>query len=264
MPVNEFVALNPAHNRPVIKSDTPMVIPADRMDAFESNLEAHEERKQPLSSWRAYTVRPGDKLEKIAPRFGMSVANLKSVNGIQGKIRVAPGLTLLVPGKGDDVPLDAPALSQPEISAAPAARSEVRTHIVAKGETLATIARRFGLSAAELQRINHLRGIAVKPGTRLVVSTNGTGAKTPAKLAKSPEAPAGAKARAASAASQPARRSPKITHHTVRSGETLASIARRYKVGIDDLRRWNPASTSALKPGTQLTIQLAQNPCSRI
>ncbi len=281
MPVNEFVALNPAHNRPVIKSDTPMVIPADKMDAFESNLEAHEERKQPLSSWRAYTLRPGDKLEKIAPRFGMTVANLKSVNGIQGKIRVAPGLTLLVPGKGDDLPLDALPLSQPEISAAPPARSEVRTHIVARGETLATIARRFDLSLAELQRINHLRGSAVKPGTRLIVSSAGNGTKAPGeaskaakvekvekaqkagKLAKVPETSAGAKPRAASAASPPApaaRRAPKIAHHTVRSGETLASIARRYKVGVDDLRRWNPVSTSALKPGTQLTIQLAQNP----
>ena len=34
MPVKDFVALNPAHNRPVIKSETPMVIPADKVDTF--------------------------------------------------------------------------------------------------------------------------------------------------------------------------------------------------------------------------------------
>jgi len=43
MPVQEFVALNPAHNRPVIKSETPLVIPADKVDRFINNLEAHEE-----------------------------------------------------------------------------------------------------------------------------------------------------------------------------------------------------------------------------
>ena len=97
MPVREFVALNPAHNRPVIKSDKPLVIPAHKLDAFVSNLEAHEESDKPLSSWQAYTLRPGERLEQVAPRFGLTVANLKAVNGITGSIKVAPGLTLLVP-----------------------------------------------------------------------------------------------------------------------------------------------------------------------
>jgi membrane-bound lytic murein transglycosylase D len=85
MPVQEFVALNPSHNRPVIKSETPMVIPADKLETFISNLEAHEESDKPLSSWQAYTLRPGERLEEVAPRFGMTVANLKAVNGINGR-----------------------------------------------------------------------------------------------------------------------------------------------------------------------------------
>jgi membrane-bound lytic murein transglycosylase D len=96
MPVQEFVALNPAHNRPVIKSETPMVIPAHKVDTFISNLEAHEGSEKPLSSWQAYTLREGDRLEEVAPRFGMTLANLRSVNGINGRIKLAPGLTLLV------------------------------------------------------------------------------------------------------------------------------------------------------------------------
>ena len=40
----------------------------------------------------------------------------------------------------------------------------------------------------------------------------------------------------------------------------MYSIARQFKVAVDDLLRWNRLSSSALKPGTQLTIQLAQNP----
>jgi membrane-bound lytic murein transglycosylase D len=68
MPVKEFVALNPAHNRPVIKSETPMVIPAHKVDTFISNLEAHEESEKPLSSWQAYTLRVRAKSSKRSRR----------------------------------------------------------------------------------------------------------------------------------------------------------------------------------------------------
>ncbi|MBP6710687.1 MAG: transglycosylase SLT domain-containing protein, partial [Propionivibrio sp.] len=79
MPVQEFVALNPSHNRPVIKSDTPLVIPADKLDTFMSNLEAHEQSNKPLSLWQAYTMQRGDRLDKIAARFGMTTMNLKAI-----------------------------------------------------------------------------------------------------------------------------------------------------------------------------------------
>lgn len=119
MPVGEFVALNPAHNRPVIKSDTPLVIPADKIDNFISNLENHQDNDKPLSNWQAYTFRAGDKLEKIAPRFGMTVANLKAVNGIQGRLKVTPGFTLLVAGHNATAALDmAPLAEQPRLPSA--------------------------------------------------------------------------------------------------------------------------------------------------
>ena len=74
MPVQEFVALNPAHNRPVIKSETPLVIPAEKLETFQANLENHQEEDKPLSNWQTYTLRPGEKLEKVAPRFGIHAA----------------------------------------------------------------------------------------------------------------------------------------------------------------------------------------------
>ena len=101
MPVEEFVALNPAHNRPVIKADTTLVIPTDKVETFQNNLENHDE---PLTQWQAYTLKPGEKLDKVAPRFGLALADLKRINGLQGKLRISAGDTLLVPaGKGADV-----------------------------------------------------------------------------------------------------------------------------------------------------------------
>ncbi|MBL8416332.1 MAG: LysM peptidoglycan-binding domain-containing protein [Propionivibrio sp.] len=259
MPVQEFVALNPAHNRPVIKSETPMVIPAHKLETFITNLEAHEESNKPLSSWQSYTVRPGDKLEKIAPRFGMTVANLREANGITGRIKVSPGHTLLVAGHEGGEPLNMAALPEqprlPQADPAPsstASAATVRTHTVRKGETLPVIARRYGTSVADLKRINHLRSDRIAAGTRLEVATaNKTAAKSEASPAKAADSPK----KLASA-----QKSPKVIHYTIRRGDTLASIARHFKVGKDDLLRWNRISPNALTPGKSLTIQLSQNP----
>ena len=309
MPVQEFVALNPAHNRPVIKSDTPMVIPADKVDTFISNLEAHEENNKPLSSWRAYTVRPGDKLESVAPKFGMTVANLKAVNGITGRIRIRPGLTLLVSGNGNDQPLDTaefpaqPLIAEPE---PPASRTVVQRHLVRKTDTLASIAKQYGVSMVELKRMNRLRSEMLKPGMKLTVAVptkpvaEAKGDKANAKLAKNEVNGAKANAKQAkadakmtkadaktaktetrqakadvktakadaktakpdarTAHAKPDKKASRTAQYTVRNGDTLASIARQFKVGTDDLMRWNKISAKTLKPGNTLVIQLAQNP----
>lgn len=254
MPVQEFVALNPSHNRPVIKSDTPLVIPAEKLETFVSNLEAHEEDNKPLSAWQTYTLRPGDKLEKIAPRFGMTVANLKAVNGITGKIRLPPGLTLLVAGRDKGGPADmATPPEQPRLpDATPEPRKRPQTHSVRKGETLASVARNYGMTVAELRQTNKLRGDKVAVGTRLQI------------VAASPKEAKAASAQTVSAKPESTAKSPardsKVARYTVRRGDTVYSIARQFKVAIEDLLRWNGIKPNALKPGTTLTIQLAQNP----
>jgi len=93
MPVDQFVALNPSHNRPIMKADTPVIIPADKLETFQSNLLANS---APLSEWQAYTPRTGEKLDKIAPRFGIALSDLRRINGLHGKLAVA-NATLLVP-----------------------------------------------------------------------------------------------------------------------------------------------------------------------
>lgn len=261
MPVEEFVALNPSHNRPVIKAETPLVIPAEKVDTFMANLENHQNSDQPLSTWQSYTFRAGDKLERIAPRFGMTVANLKAINGIKGRIRITPGFTLLVPARDGATPDDMAALpAQPRLpDADPVPRENARSHIVRKGETLFTVARRHGISVAELKRINRLRSDRVAPGSKLALADSAKStppAKAPAiaKLA----APAPAKGVAPKMA-KTAQKTQKLTRYTVRRGDTLTSIARQFKVEKDDILRWNRVAANTLQPGHTLTILLAQN-----
>ena len=151
MPLADFLALNPAHNRPVIVADgTPaLVLPADKASIFLANLEDHD---QPLVSWQKYTMKRGDSLARIAQKHGISLARLKQVNNIGRRTRVGPGYQLLLPLKGASIePL--PVAYRP-----PAAGTSTRTlhYKVKRGDTLSGIARRYGVSVDDLRRWNHL------------------------------------------------------------------------------------------------------------
>jgi membrane-bound lytic murein transglycosylase D len=114
MPLEEFRFLNPAHNKPVIRSDgsETIVLPADRVEVFRRNLAAHD---QPLVTWQAYTVKRSDTQESIASRHGITVARLREVNGIAGNRRIVAGQTLLVPVNGGAEPY-LPDLPAPKVT----------------------------------------------------------------------------------------------------------------------------------------------------
>ncbi|MFA7293339.1 MAG: LysM peptidoglycan-binding domain-containing protein [Rhodocyclaceae bacterium] len=254
MPVQEFVALNPAHNRPVIKSDTPLVIPAEKLETFHANMESHQEEDKPLSKWQTYTLRAGEKLEKVAPRFGITLADLKRVNGITPRLKPQAGLTLLVPASEGVGAPDMTAL--PEQPRFPAANQNTaptaRSLVVKKGESLTAFALRGGTTVAELRKINRLKSDRVAAGTRLTLINSPQPATSQAAITAKSATPSGKSAAKGAKA-------PRITRYTVKRGDTLYSIARRFKVEQKDLLRWNGGGASTLRPGEQLIIQLAQN-----
>ena len=116
MPIEEFQSLNPGNSRPVIKAEGERVllVPADKADAFRSNMENHDE---PMVSWQAYKLKPGETVERVAARYGMSAAQLKHVNGIGGKRGAGSGTTLLVPAGASAKPY-LPDLPAPTVTVA--------------------------------------------------------------------------------------------------------------------------------------------------
>jgi LysM repeat protein len=116
MSLEEFHFLNPAHNKPVIKASSSenIVLPVEKVAVFKRNLESYD---QPLVSWQAYTVKRSDKVEQIAAKHGMTLAELKQVNGVTGK-KVVPGQTLLVPLKAGAAEPILPDLPAPKVTLA--------------------------------------------------------------------------------------------------------------------------------------------------
>lgn len=171
MPLEEFVALNPQHNRPVIPgaSNPVIVLPADKVDVFKLNLEA---REKPLSTWQTYLVKAGEKLDQIASKFGIDLAALRTANGIGPRQRVVAGHTLLVPRDKNSTaavePLPAE-ISQPPME--DEGRIVRTTYVVRHGDSLAAIAHKYKVSVADVKGWNSGLGNAVKPGQKLAIET---------------------------------------------------------------------------------------------
>jgi membrane-bound lytic murein transglycosylase D len=174
MPVEEFIALNPGFSRPLIRAAlTPrIVLPADKVDVFHDNLTKLADKS--LVSWKSYHPTRGDTLESIAKKHGITLGQLKEVNGISPRNRAVPSL-LVVPMQGSA----ATSMRKMPIMYAPPIPVAVRRlfHTVRSGESAATIARRYGVDAEDLKRWNP--GVRLAPGKKIMVEV-----RAPAKRKK--------------------------------------------------------------------------------
>jgi len=168
MPVDEFLYLNPQHNRPVIAGadDYTILLPIDKAELFAAKLQL---TNQPLVSWQAYRVRNGETLAQIAAKYGLEVEALRAVNGIGSKAKVPTGHTLLVPTQG---PAEAAAdtLSTAVFTTVPQGRTFY--YRMQRGDTLAGIASRYAVSPADIKRWNGLTQDSVAAGKTLRITSD--------------------------------------------------------------------------------------------
>ena len=175
----------------------------------------------PVAASQEYTVAKGDSLTRIAKKFGVSVADLKAANGLSSDA-VKVGQKLVIPGGAPGT--GTTSLAVEGGSSAPLAAAGTQEYTVEKGDSLSRVAKKFGVSLADLRAANNLTGDTIKAGQKLVI-------------------PAGASAPKESAAPA-ATHSVKDSGHTykVQKGDSLGSIAHRAGVKVQDLMDLNGIS----------------------
>lgn len=175
MPLDEFRALNPSYNLPIIpgSDSTTLILPLDRVEVFYANLNTY---KGELSAWKTYHPKRGETLRDIAREHGISEAELRRLNGLGARQRTASGQPLLLPAKpGNQVKFASLAPVAP-VAASNSRAATVRSHTVRRGDTLSAIARRYGTDVSTLRRLNNLKGSNLAVGRKLrIPGTNSRG-----------------------------------------------------------------------------------------
>ena len=225
----ELHALNPAWNRWMTDPEGPhrVLVPEVVADNFTVKLAALDANAR--ARLAVHTVAPGESLASIAGRYKVPESVVDRMNdGPQSALQ--PGDALWVPA-GD--------VSQ--LRAGLGSDLERRVHRVRSGESLWSISRKYGMSVAQLARMNHISTKSVlQPGQRLQVAGS-----------------AGNDAGSASAETARVAAVDGKVKYKVRRGDTLSGIARRYAVTVRELQSWNNmGGSTALRAGQSLTIHV--------
>ena len=189
-----------------------------RLASAEVRIAGHESASR-------HRVRKGESLWLIARRYGVPVADLVAWNRLDPEVWLMPGQTLQLRGS----------MSEPTTIAA--RDEETARYVVRNGDNLWLIARRHGVSIADLRTWNALSPDEwLMPGQILALSDNAE---------RTPPAPSTA------SRSQDSR-----NRYVVRDGDNLWAIARRRGVSVEDLRAWNGLEPAEwLLPGQTLLLR---------
>ena len=242
--VEEMKLLNPELRHwvtPLDRGSYPLKIPKGSRVAFDVALAAIPEGER--VRFGAHVVERGDTLSKIARRYGTTIEALASANNMRSRTMIHPGQVLTVPvppgALGASSSPGARAFREASRDSIPEGDQEV--YVVARGDTLGAIADSFRMSLSELRALNDLPSgsTRIHPGQRLVVSSTREAAPRsvprPLPVASTRET------------------------YTVRSGDTLGTIADAHGIGLSTLRRLNGmgSRTTRIYPGQELVVREA-------
>jgi membrane-bound lytic murein transglycosylase D len=236
--MEEIYILNPGFNKWATDPDGPhhLLVPVNKATAFRQQLAAlpQNERMQ----WQMVEIRNGDTLGSIANRHRTDVNTIKEINNLKTS-QIRAGRTLLIPVSQQ--PLDQYTLSQDARSFSNLKRSgdgQSYTYTIKRGDTLWDISQSYRVTVEQLYAWNGLnKNSILSPGKKLTLWSNKEAEIIPVVAHTAiPE------------------KQQHITY-TVRQGDSLWQIARRYGVSVDELQKWNSLNKrSILRPGQSLDI----------
>jgi membrane-bound lytic murein transglycosylase D len=153
--LDDFKALNPQLSRPVIlAAGTPQILlPWDNATVFKRNFEAHDAGK--FATWTAWSAPTTMSVSEAARRVGMNENELRTVNSIPPRMLIKAGSVLIVPRKGNmQGDVASHVADNGQLSLAPEAVTRRTVVKAGKHDTVASIATRYKVNAAQVAEWN--------------------------------------------------------------------------------------------------------------
>lgn len=197
----------------------------------------------------SYKVKAGDSMYRIAMNHGVTLDALMKANSMSSYF-ILPNQNLVIPGAstgGNQQEKPAPVEDEKEQTTPtmPSTPTTGGQYVVKAGDSYWAISKRYGVSVAELQRLNGTTSLLIHPGQTLKTpsATDGTvntpAPTTPGNNGNTPVTPA------------PTTPS---SGYTVKRGDSLYAIASKHGLTLAQLRQMNSLSGSLIHPGQQLVV----------
>lgn len=246
MDINQLYTLNAGFNRWATDPKGPhrLFIPVEKIDSFREQLESSGTDRV---SWERYKVQSGDSLISIAKHFHTSVDLLKENNKIKGNtIRI--GQMMLIPKASQSswhyAQSKEQRLKRTQERSSGAKNSQKIEYTVVSGDSLWTIAKKYKISVGQLAKWNAMAPRdTLRTNQKLVIWA-------PTVISSSSHA-------SGPSQSGPTQIDPiirKVAYH-VRNGDSLARIASKFNLSVNDIVRWNTVKKNGyIHPGQLLTL----------
>lgn len=188
----------------------------------------------------SYTVKKGDSLWAIAHKHNTTVSHLKTLNNLNSDL-IFPNQVLKIdePKKNSSQSTKTKPKSNQTNNV-----SQPKTYTVKRGDTLSGIAFKYNISLSDLMKWNNLETTLIYPGNVFYVSNPGAESGSGSKSNDSSNQGSNSKQDQSSNAAT----------YTVKSGDTLSGIARRYNVTVADLKKWNGLNSDLIIVGQKLKV----------
>lgn len=244
--------------QPAVQAKTPKTVPSTQEVAIHSNSltdgQSFVVEKKPsikTVSPKYHVVKKGESLGKVSTHYHVTTKNLMTWNNLKNS-NLMIGQKIRVNAPGEIIVDESIAVAKEKENAKPVVQQKVvssnaKYHVVKKGEFLSKIATSCGVTTDELVTWNSLETNNLLVGQKLRVNQPDTGNSSKTIAQENP-----------SKGPAKAETDLKLVYYTVKSGDTLWSIAQHYDgITIDQLKEWNKLSGKAgLKVGQKIKVIL--------
>lgn len=231
MSMDDFYGLNPGFNQWATDPEGPhtLILPLDKANLFAEKVATIPPEQRVV--WHRYTIQRGDSLSTIANEHNTTVEFLQAINELDSNM-IRAGKTLMVPMAAANAQHYSHSLPQRVKRKQAKGKGHKIQHKVASGESLWLIGKRYGVSSAKIAAWNNMApSDAIHPGKKLVIWSK-------KKSAKSDDSAVTRK-----------------VAYQVRRGDSLARIAGKFNLRVDDILQWNQVNPNKyLQPGDNLTL----------